>query len=150
MVDAILLRPLPYKDPARLVFIWQTLPEQSRRSLGYRSNHYPWTWAPWPAAQPYPSDIARFPVLALFLNLRPVLEAANVFTLVWYSVVHFDALKLPKEKRLVWPVVSWLGLAGCLALFASLPVWALGTGGVTLAALTAVRWLVLGASARRE
>ena len=63
--------------------------------------------------------------LALFLNLRPVLEAANVFTLVWYSVVHFDALKLPKEKRMVWPVVSWLGLAGCLALFAALPVWAL-------------------------
>jgi APA family basic amino acid/polyamine antiporter len=81
--------------------------------------------------------------LALFLNLRAVLEAANVFTLVWYSVVHFDALKLPKEKRLVWPVVSWLGLAGCLALFASLPIWALLTGSGTLAALTAVRWLLV-------
>ena len=80
--------------------------------------------------------------LALFLNLRPVLEAANVFTLVWYSVVHFDALKLPKEKRMVWPVVSWVGLAGCLALFASLPVWALATGGGTLALLVAIRWLV--------
>ena len=80
--------------------------------------------------------------LALFLNLRPVLEVANVFTLVWYSVVHFDSLKLPREKRLVWPVVSWLGLAGCLALFASLPVWALGTGGGVLAVLAAVRWFV--------
>ena len=80
--------------------------------------------------------------LALFLNLRPVLEAANVFTLVWYSVVHFDALKLPKEKRMVWPVVSWLGLAGCLALFAALPAWALATGGGTLALLVAIRWLV--------
>ena len=80
--------------------------------------------------------------LALFLNLRPVLEAANVFTLVWYSVVHFDALMLPKEKRMVWPVVSWLGLAGCLALFAALPVWALATGGGTLALLVAIRWLV--------
>ena len=80
--------------------------------------------------------------LALFLNLRPVLEAANVFTLVWYSVVHFDALKLPKEKRMVWPVVSWLGLAGCLVLFASLPIWALATGGGTLALLVAIRWLV--------
>jgi len=28
----------------------------------------------------------------------------------------------------VWPVVSWLGLAGCLALFVSLPLWALITG----------------------
>src|SRR5947207_4070491 len=81
--------------------------------------------------------------LALFLNLRPVLEAANVFTLVWYSVVHFDALMLPKEKRMVWPVVSWLGLAGGLALFVSLPVWALATGGATLAVLTLVRWVVL-------
>src|SRR6266446_5890774 len=81
--------------------------------------------------------------LAMFLNLRTVLEAANVFTLVWYSVVHFDALKLPKEKRMVWPVVSWLGLAGCLALFASLPIWALLTGGGTLAVLTAVRWIVV-------
>src|SRR5437016_5056629 len=81
--------------------------------------------------------------LALFLNLRTVLEAANVFTLVWYSVVNFDALKLPRDKRLVWPVVSWLGLAGCLALFASLPVWAPVTGGGTLALLAAVRWLVL-------
>ena len=49
---------------------------------------------------------------------------------------------LPKEKRLVWPVVSWLGLAGCLALFASLPVWALATGGGTLALLVGVRWIM--------
>src|SRR5213078_2985811 len=73
----------------------------------------------------------------------PVLAVANVFTLVWYSIVLCDALMLPKEQRLVWPVVSWFGLAGCLALFASLPVWALLTGGGTLAVLTAVRWLLL-------
>src|SRR5207247_10534854 len=73
--------------------------------------------------------------LALLVNLRQVLEVANVFTLVWYCVVNFDALKLPRDKRLVWPVVSWLGLAGCLVLFASLPLWALLTGGATLAVL---------------
>src|SRR5207253_8429988 len=81
-------------------------------------------------------------LLVMLLDLRPVLEAANVFTLVWYSLVHFDALKLPKAKRMVWPVVSWVGLAGCLALFASLPIWALGTGGLILAVLTVIRWLV--------
>src|SRR5947207_3473516 len=70
--------------------------------------------------------------LALFVNLRSVLAVANVFTLVWYSIVLFDALRLPREHRLVWPVVSWLGLAGCLALFVSLPIWALLAGGVTL------------------
>ena len=86
--------------------------------------------------------------LALFVNLRPVLEVANVFTLAWYIVVLFDSLKLPKEQRLVWSLVSWLGLAGCLALLASLPVWALGTGGVTLAVLTIVRWIMLRYAAK--
>ena len=81
-------------------------------------------------------------VLALFLDLRPVLEVANVFTLVWYSIVHFDALQLRKEQRMVWPVVSWLGLLGCFALFASLPMWALATGFGTLALVTGIRWLV--------
>jgi len=80
--------------------------------------------------------------LALFVNLRPVLEVANVFTLVWYCIVIFDSLKLPTEKRLVWPVVSWLALGGCLALFAALPAWALLTGSATLAALTGLRWLI--------
>ena len=80
---------------------------------------------------------------ALFLDLRPVLAVANVFTLVWYSIVLLDALMLPKGQRLVWPVVSWLGLAGCLALFASLPAWALVTGGGVLAVCTGVRWPAL-------
>jgi putative ABC transport system permease protein len=29
LVDAVLLRPLPYKDPSRLAFVWQTLPEHN-------------------------------------------------------------------------------------------------------------------------
>src|SRR5262245_22876106 len=29
LADAVLLRPLPYRDPARLVFLWQTLPQQN-------------------------------------------------------------------------------------------------------------------------
>src|SRR5262247_1973194 len=29
LLDAVLLRPLPYKDPSRLVFVWQTLPERN-------------------------------------------------------------------------------------------------------------------------
>src|SRR5438552_8583722 len=48
--------------------------------------------------------------LALFANLRSVLAVANVFTLVWYSIVLCDALMPPNDKRFVWPVISWLGL----------------------------------------
>ena len=81
-------------------------------------------------------------VLVLFLDLRPVLAVANVFTLVWYSIVLCDALLLPKEQRLVWPVVSWFGLAGCLAFFALLPAWSLLTGAGVLALLVCIRWLV--------
>src|SRR4051812_38394285 len=29
LLDSVLLRPLPYRDPARLVFLWQTLPTQN-------------------------------------------------------------------------------------------------------------------------
>ena len=29
LLDAVLLRSLPYRDPARLVFVWQTLPEHN-------------------------------------------------------------------------------------------------------------------------
>ena len=29
LLDAVLLRPLPYPDPSRLVFVWQTLPEHN-------------------------------------------------------------------------------------------------------------------------
>lgn len=33
LVDSALLRPLPYRDPSRLVFVWQTLPEHNISEL---------------------------------------------------------------------------------------------------------------------
>jgi hypothetical protein len=29
LLDGVLLRPLPYRDPSRLVFVWQSLPQQN-------------------------------------------------------------------------------------------------------------------------
>src|SRR5437773_985103 len=106
-------------------------------------------WPSWPRKSRSPAALSPLPLLAalssplaFFLDLRPVLAVANVFTLTWYSIVLCDALMLPKAKRLVWPVVSWFGLAGCLALFASLPGWSLLIGSGGLALLVGIRWLV--------
>src|SRR5205823_10662328 len=49
-------------------------------------------------------------LLALLVDLRPVLAAANAFTLTWFSVIHVDALQLPGRQRFISSLVSWLGL----------------------------------------
>ena len=33
LLDAVLLRPLPYRDPSRIVFVWQTLPSKGVMEL---------------------------------------------------------------------------------------------------------------------
>src|SRR6185295_12112071 len=33
LLDGVLLRPLPYRDPSRLVFVWQTLPSRNVMEL---------------------------------------------------------------------------------------------------------------------
>src|SRR6516164_3232533 len=33
LVDGVLLRPLPYRDPARIVFVWQTFASQNIAEL---------------------------------------------------------------------------------------------------------------------
>src|SRR5471032_3605603 len=33
LLDGVLLRPLPYRDPSRIVFIWQTLPSRTLMEL---------------------------------------------------------------------------------------------------------------------
>ncbi len=44
---------------------WRTLSPADQRRLGFRSNYYPWTWAPFPADPPFPSELARCPVLGV-------------------------------------------------------------------------------------
>ncbi len=79
-------------------------------------------------------------VLVQFFDLRQVLAVANVFTIGWYSITHFSALKLRKEQRLTTPIISVVGLGACLGLLVFLPPWGSLTGGAILAALAVVRW----------
>lgn len=81
-------------------------------------------------------------VLTLFLKLRHVLLVANAFTLIWYSIVHWDALQLKKEPRLAPKFVSRLGIIGCVALFAALPGWSPLIAFLTLALLLSMRRLI--------
>ncbi len=74
-------------------------------------------------------------------DLRSVLAVASVFTLVWYIITHFSALRLRKEQRLTTPLFTWLGLAGCVALFWSLLAWASIVGLTTLTLFAGVRLL---------
>ncbi len=77
--------------------------------------------------------------VTLLFDLRKVIPMTNVFTLVWYSVTNLSALRLQKSERLTSPMVSWLGLIGCAALFAFQPVWALVSGCGVLLLLGSVR-----------
>lgn len=61
---------------------------------------------------------------------------------MWYATTHYCALQVRPEQRLVWPLVPWFGLLGCLALFAALPVWKIAIAAAVLAALVAIRWVV--------
>jgi putative ABC transport system permease protein len=51
MVDAILLRPLPYSDPSRLVFVWQTLPAHNV----FEVEATPFDYAAWRDAKTFSS-----------------------------------------------------------------------------------------------
>ena len=53
LVDAVLLKPLPYRDAARLVFVWQTLPSQNVFDV----EAAPADFARWHSARSF-SDIA--------------------------------------------------------------------------------------------
>jgi APA family basic amino acid/polyamine antiporter len=78
-------------------------------------------------------------VVSLLFDLRKVIPLTNVFTLIWYSVTNLCALRLRKSERFASPIVSWFGLAGCIALFAWQPPWALATGITVLFLLAGTR-----------
>src|SRR6266567_6561357 len=75
--------------------------------------------------------------------LRILMPIASACTLIWYAATNFAALELRKGQRFAWSIVSWLGIAACLGLFLSLPLWSIvGTAGI-LAPLTGFRWALI-------
>ena len=57
LVDGVLLRPLPYRDPAALVFVWQTLPSHQV----YELEPTPFDYAAW-------HQVASFETVAMVLT----------------------------------------------------------------------------------
>lgn len=84
--------------------------------------------------------------LVNLVPLRRLLPVASACTLIWYIATHLSALNLSREKRLTWPIISWLGIAACIALFFSLPRWSvIGAAGI-LVLLVGIRWLFIRAA----
>ena len=80
--------------------------------------------------------------LVLVFDLRPLIEVASAYMLVWYLVTHYAALQLPKSKRIASPVFSWFGIAGCVSLLVALSVPALIAAATTFVVLLGARWLI--------
>src|SRR6476620_1151159 len=49
LLDGVLLRPLPYRDPSRLVFVWQSLPQQNVLEVEATA----WDYADWQSVRAF-------------------------------------------------------------------------------------------------
>ena len=84
-------------------------------------------------------------ILVNLIPVRQLMPVASACTLVWYTTTNFAALKLNKDRRFpwAWPILSWLGIAACITLFLSLPLWSVIGALGFLVLLIGIRWLLL-------
>jgi len=87
--------------------------------------------------------------LIYLVPLRQLMPVASAGTLVWYAATNFAALKVNRKRRIAWPIISWLGIAACLGLFFSLPLWSVAATAGFLAFLVGIRWLLIRTKVRR-
>jgi APA family basic amino acid/polyamine antiporter len=78
-------------------------------------------------------------VITLIFNLRPLLDLANVFALLWYAAVNYAAVRLPGDQRFAPRWIAWASLAGCLLLLITLSWWAILLGLAVAGVYVAVR-----------
>ncbi|HEX9061926.1 MAG TPA: APC family permease, partial [Clostridia bacterium] len=81
--------------------------------------------------------------LVNLVPLRRLVPVASTCTLIWYIVTNAAALKVSKEKRIAWPIISLLGIVACIALLFSLPLWSVAGAIGLLILLTGIRWLLI-------
>lgn len=63
--------------------------------------------------------------ITLFFNLRPLIDIANAFTLLWYGATNYAATRLSDAQRFASPAISWFGVFGCIVLVVTFPPWAI-------------------------
>jgi APA family basic amino acid/polyamine antiporter len=79
--------------------------------------------------------------LVVVLDLRSAIGISGVAVLTYYAITNAAALTLRRDQRRWPPAIAVIGLIGCVALVAALPLSAVLTGLVTLAVGVIVRLL---------
>jgi APA family basic amino acid/polyamine antiporter len=67
--------------------------------------------------------------VVLVLSVEPLwlVGASAGSVLLYYAIAHWSALRQPASERLLWRVVPWCGLVGCVVVVATLPPMSLLT-----------------------
>ena len=86
-------------------------------------------------------------IVAATGSLRAVAAAASFTILVYYGIANVAALRMPRGSKIYSNAVPIVGLIGCIALAASLPLRTIGTGVAVLVVGFVFRWLSRSANA---
>jgi basic amino acid/polyamine antiporter, APA family len=77
--------------------------------------------------------------VTFLFDLRPLIDVANVFSLIWYGAVNYAGVKLSDQQRFASRGISWFGIAGCAVLLFTLPLWAIALATAIMIATAVAR-----------